>query len=70
MVGSMCSLLHYGTDICQYAMLLIFFIVSAHSFLIFFFNLLLINETEWSMISACPSLTCSFDKGDIERTNS
>ena len=32
------------------------FIVSVHSFFVFFFNLVLINEMEWWMMPACPSL--------------
>ena len=33
-----------------------FYTVSVHSFLKFFFNPVLINLMEWSMIPACPSL--------------
>ena len=47
-----------------------FFIVSVNSFLIFFFNLVLINKTEWSTLPACSSLRCSFNRGNIEGTNS
>ena len=36
---------------------------------LFSFNLVLINYTEWSMIPACPSLMCSFNRGYIEGTN-
>ena len=42
-----------------------FYIVSVHSFFIFFFNPVLINQTEWLMIPACPSLMCSFNRGNI-----
>ena len=47
-----------------------FHIVSVHSFFIFFFNLVSINETEWSTIPACPSLMCSFNRGNTEGTKS
>ena len=47
-----------------------FYMVSVHSSFIFFFNLILINLTEWSTIPACPSLMCSFNRGNIEGTNS
>ena len=47
-----------------------FYIVSVHSFFIFFFNLVSINETEWSTIPAMPSFMCSFNRGIIEGTNS
>ena len=39
-------------------------------FFIFFFNLVSINLMEWSVIPACPSLMCSFNRGIIEGTNS
>ena len=48
----------------------LFYIVSVYSFFIFFFNLVSINQTEWLTISACPSLMCSFNRGNIEGTNS
>ena len=47
-----------------------FLIVSASSFVIFFFNLALVNKTEWSTIPACSSLMCSFNRGNVEGTNS
>ena len=47
-----------------------FYIASIHSFFVFFFNLVSINWTEWSTIPACPSLMCSFNRGNIEGTNS
>ena len=40
-----------------------FYIVSVHSFFIFFFNLVSINWTEWSTIPACPSLMCALLTG-------
>ena len=33
---------------------------------IFYFNLV---STEWSTIPACPSLMCSFNRGNTEGTN-
>ena len=39
-------------------------------FLLFFFNLVSKNLTEWSTIPACPSLMCSFNRGNVEGTNS
>ena len=44
LVSSICSMLPYGTGICCYA-----FIQSGID-----------KSTEWSMIPACPSLTCFF----------
>ena len=70
MVGGKCSLLPYGTGICHYITFFKFDIVSVHSFFIFFFNMVSINEMEWSTIPACPSLMCSFNRGNIEGTNS
>ena len=34
-----------------------------------FFNLVFINQMEWSMIPACPSFACISKKGNIEGTN-
>ena len=45
-----------------------FCIVSVHSFFIFFFNLVLINYIEWLIIPACPSLMCSFNRGNTEQS--
>ena len=42
--------------------------VSVHFFFIFFFNLVLINQTESSTIPAGHSLMCSFDRGNTEET--
>ena len=36
----------------------LYFIVSVHYFVIFFFNLVLTNQTEWSTIPTCPRLMC------------
>ena len=44
--------------------------MSVRSFFIFFFNLVSINYTEWSIIPARPSLMCSFNRGNIEGNNS
>ena len=52
------------------ALVFAFLIVSANSFFIFFFNVVLINKMEWSTIPARSSLTCSFNRGNIEGTNS
>ena len=50
-----------------------FCIVFIHSFFLFFFilffNLVSINQTEWSTISACPSRMRSLNRGNIEGTN-
>ena len=43
--------------------------LSTH-FFTFFFNLVWINKMEWSMTPVCPSLMCSFNRGNIEGTNS
>ena len=40
------------------------------SFFKLFFFLVWINPTEWSTIPACPSLMCSFNRGNTEGTNS
>ena len=34
------------------------------------FNLVSISWTEWLMVPACPSLMCSFDRGNVEGTGS
>ena len=34
------------------------------------FNLVLINQTDWLMIPACPSLMCIFTRGNTEGINS
>ena len=44
--------------------------VTVHSFTIFYFNMVSVNLTEWSTIPACPSLMCSFNRGNIEESNS
>ena len=68
LVGGMCSLLSCRMELVFAIMHLYikYHIVSYHSFFIFFFNLVLINYTEWSTIPACPSLMCSFNRGNIE----
>ena len=45
-------------------------IASDHSFFILFFKSDIDNSTEWSMIPACPSLTCFFKRGSSKGTNS
>ena len=50
------------TQLYNFCLFLI--VVSVHSFFcLFFFN---INKLEWSMIPACPSLTCSFNRCNID----
>ena len=50
--------------------LFFFFYVSVHSCFLIFPNLVWINQTAWSTMSACLSLLCSFNTGNIEGTNS
>ena len=38
------------------------------SYTIFFFKSGIDKSTEWSTISACPSLMCFFNRGNTERT--
>ena len=64
----MCSLLPYGTGICHYAFIYILYCVCP--FLFYIFLLPGIDNLEWSTIPACPSLMCSFNRGNIEVTNS
>ena len=63
------SLLPYGTGICHYVFIYLKkkkkSIVSVRSFLISG-----IDKLEWSMIPACHSFMCSFNRGNIEGTNS
>ena len=47
-----------------------FFIASVHSFYILFFKSGINKSMEWSMIPACPSLMCFFNRGDTEGTYS
>ena len=47
-----------------------FLVASVHSFFILFFKSGTDKSTEWSMISACPSLMCFFNRGDTKGTNS
>ena len=60
---------HWYLPLCIYITFSNFICLSI-PFFIFFFNLVSINQTEWSTIPACPSLMCSFSMGDIEGTNS
>ena len=39
-------------------------------FYTFFYKSAIDKSTEWSTIPACPSLTCFFNRGDTEGTNS
>ena len=45
-----------------------FLIASVHSF--YFFKSGIDKLTEWSMIPACPSLMCFFNRGNTKGTNS
>ena len=47
-----------------------FFIASVRSFFILFKKSGIDKSTEWSMIPACPSLMCFFNRDDTEGTNS
>ena len=53
-----------------YNILEFFFIASVHSFFNTFLKSGIDKSTEWSMIPACPSLMCFFNRGDTEGTNS
>ena len=46
------------------------FIASVHSFFYTFLKSGVDNLTLWSMIPACPSLMCFFNRGDTEGNNS
>ena len=63
---------HWYLPLCIYITFLKVYIVSVHSFLsfFFFFNMISINLTAWSTIPACSILMCSFNRGNIEGTNS
>ena len=50
--------------------LMLSFFLSIPFLNIFFFYLASIKNTEWSTISACRSLMCSFKRGNTEGTNS
>ena len=62
LVGGMCIMLPQGTGICCFAFI---HFLMLPSILVFIDKL-----TEWSMIPACPSLTCFFNRGNTEGTNS
>ena len=47
-----------------------FFIAFVHCFCILFQKSGIDKSMEWSTIPACPSLMCSFNRGDTEGTNS
>ena len=73
MIGGMYSLLPYGTGICRdriiYSFVNLYFFCPLILFM-FCFYLVSINQTEWLTIAAYPSLTCSFNRGNTEATNS
>ena len=75
LVGSMCSMLPYGTDICFYAFIYFclfvcfLFVAFVYSFFTFFRSGI-DKSIEWSTIPACPSLMCFFNRGYTEGTNS
>ena len=64
-------MLPYDTGICCYAFIYfrIFYCFCTFLFL-YFFKSGIDKSTEWSMIPACPSLMCFFNRGDTEGTNS
>ena len=71
LVGGMCSMLQYGIGICCYAFIYFFFF---DCFCPFLFHTLkkksgIDKSVEWSMVSACPSLACFFNRGNTEGTN-
>ena len=73
LVGGMCSMLPYDTGICCYAFVwyfIIFLLLLSIPFFISFLKSGIDKSMEWSMIPACPSLTCFFNRGDAEGTNS
>ena len=65
----MCGLLPDDTHLCD-LILKKKKMVSVHFFFIFVFSLVSINYMEYLTIPAYPSLTCSFNRGNIEGTNS
>ena len=75
LVGSMCSMLPYGTGVCRYAFIYYFKLFIA-SFLFFFYTEKksgIDKSTEWSTIPACPSLVFFFfflNRGITEGTTS
>ena len=50
--------------------ILVFVIASVHSSFILFLKSGIDKSTEWSMIPACLSLMCFFNRGNTEGTNS
>ena len=64
------SMLSYGTGICCHAFIYKKIIASFHSFFILVFKSGIDKSTERSTIPVCPSLTCFFNRGDTEGTNS
>ena len=73
LVSGMCNMLPYGTGICCYAFIYYckFLIASVHHLLKnAFFKSGIDKLMEWSMIPACPSLLCFFNRGNMEGTNS
>ena len=54
---------HWYLPLCIYITFFNFILcLSIPFFYIYFFNLVTINQTEWSAIPACPSLMCSFNR--------
>ena len=71
LVGGMCSMLPHNTGICCHAFIYKKKIIaSVHCFFILVFQSGIDKSTEWSMITACPSLMCFFSRGNDEGTNS
>ena len=61
---------HWYLPLSIYITFFNFVLCSCIPFFILFFNLVLINQMEWTIISACPSLMHSLNRGNIEGTDS
>ena len=60
---------HWYLPLCIYITFFNFILCLSIPFLYFSLTLVTINYTELSAIPACPSLMCSFNRGNIEGTN-
>ena len=65
-------MLPYDTGICCYAFMYYFLIFYCFCPFLFYTFLKpdIDKSTEWSTISACPSLMCFFNRGNTKGTNS
>ena len=61
---------HWYLLLCIHEIFFSVFIASVHSFFNTFLKSVVDKLTEWSMIPACPSLLCFFNRGNTEGTNS